>query len=230
VPDAEALARVRGLRVAAWHLPAAALLDLPLVEAAAAEGTPLWIDTAMAALDEVGETVAAALKGGARVVLLHGLSTTPARPDELNLRALVTLRERFGLPVGWHGRDATPALVAAAVALGATVVAVPFDPAGQAGCDAAALRALCADAALVERARGDGDKRVQPSEWAVRDRAHPSLVARVDIARGQALTAEMLSTAAPGIGLKPRAAAALVGRRAVVDIAAGTLITLGMLE
>ena len=230
IATADTMPLARGLRAAAWHLPAAALLDLPLVAAVAGEGVPLWIDTAMAALDEVAETVAAALKAGARVLLLHGLATAPGRPDEVNLRALATLRERFGLPVGWHAREATPALVSAAVALSASVVAVPFDPAGATGFDAAALEARAADVALVARALGDGEKRVQPSEWAERDRAHPSLVARVDIARGHTLTAEMLATAPPGIGLKPRAATDVVGRRAAVDIAAGTLITLGMLE
>jgi len=52
----------------------------------------------------------------------------------------------------------------------------------------------------------------------------------VDIVRGQALTADAVDVAPPGIGLKPRAAAGLVGRRATIDIPAGTLITLGMLE
>ena len=52
----------------------------------------------------------------------------------------------------------------------------------------------------------------------------------MDIARGATLTADMLDTARPGIGLKPRAATGVVGRRATVDIPAGTLLTLGMLE
>jgi N-acetylneuraminate synthase/N,N'-diacetyllegionaminate synthase len=216
--------------VAAVHLPAAVLLDLPLVAAAAADGQPVWLDTAMAELEEVADAVGAAVKEGGRVLLFHGLATARARPDELNLRALVTLRERFGLPVGWQARDAAGAPATAAVALGATVVALPFDPAGTHGFDAAAFAAAAADAALVARALGDGDKRVQPSEWAERDRRHASLVARVDIARGTTLGAGMLATAPPGIGLTPRALAAVVGRQATVDIPAGTLITLGMLD
>ncbi len=230
IATAEHVALARGAGAAAWHLAASALLDLPFIAAVAGEGVPLWIDTAMAAIDEVADAVGTALKAGTRALLLQSLITTPARPDEVNLRALVTLRERFGLPVGWHAREATPALVSAAVALGARVVAVPFDAEGRTGGDAATLRAIAGDVALVSRALGDGDKRVQPSEWAERDRAHPSLIARVDIARGHTVTAEMLGTAPPGIGLKPRAANGVVGRRAVVDIAAGTLITLGMLE
>jgi N-acetylneuraminate synthase/N,N'-diacetyllegionaminate synthase len=227
ITDEDGLALVRGVPIAALHLPAAALLDLPLVAAGAGSGVPLWLDTAMATLDEVGDAVATALKAGARATLLHGLATAPGRTEELNLRALVTLRERYALAVGFQAREATPAPVVAAVALGATVIAVPF---GAGGFDATGLAALASDARVVARALGDGDKRVQASEWAERDRMHPSLVARVDIARGRTLTTELLTTGRPGIGLKPRAVGGVVGRRAVVDIPAGTLITLGMIE
>lgn len=230
VTDEEALARVSGVPLAVLHLPAAALLDLRLVSGAAGAGVPLWLDTAMTSIEEVAEAVAAALKVGGRVLLLHGLATAPGRPDELNLRALATLNQRFRLPVGFQAREATAAVATASVALGATVLAVPFSDDGREGFDAAGLAALHADVGLVARALGDGDKRVQPSEWAERDRTHRSLVARVDIARGRALTEDMLATARPGIGIKPRAAAGVIGRRATVDISAGTLITLGMLE
>jgi N,N'-diacetyllegionaminate synthase len=230
VADEEALARVRGVPPSVLHLPAAALLDLPLVSAAAGAGVPLWLDTAMASMEEVAEAVATALKVGGRVLLLHGLATAPGRPEEINLRALATMSQRFRLPVGFQAREAAPAVATASVALGATVLAVPFSDDGREGFDAAGLAALHADVRLVARALGGGEKRVQPSEWAERDRTHRSLVARVDIACGRALTEDMLAIARPGIGLKPRAAAGVIGRRATVDIPAGTLITLGMLE
>ncbi|HYE94023.1 MAG TPA: N-acetylneuraminate synthase family protein [Terriglobales bacterium] len=230
VPSVSALAALDAVTAgpcAALYVDAAGLLDLALVAAAAGGVAPLWLDTAMATLDEVGDAVATAVKAGARPTLLHGVVTTPPRADEMNLRALGTLAARFGLPVGLALRAPSAPLATAAVALGASVVAVPF---GAGGFDADGLAALAAELALVERALGDGAKRVQPSEWAERDRRHPSLVARVDIARGQALTADAVDVAPPGIGLKPRAVAGIVGRRATIDIPAGTLITLGMLE
>jgi sialic acid synthase SpsE len=229
VADVIALAAARDGGGPALHVPASSVLDLALVAAAAEAGVPLWIDTAMTTLDEIAETVATAIKHGARVVLLHGLATA-GRPEELNLLALVALRDRFGVSVGWQARDRTAATVTAAAALGAAVIVVPFDPAGRTGFGLAALAELHADVALVARALGDGDKRVQPSEWPERDRLQRSLVARLDIARGATLTADMLGTARPGIGLKPRAATSVLGRRAAVDIPAGTLLTLGMLE
>jgi hypothetical protein len=56
------------------------------------------------------------------------------------------------------------------------------------------------------------------------------VIARVAIGRGQVIGADMLGTAPPGLGLKPRSLAAIVGRRASAHIPAGTLLTLGMLE
>lgn len=227
IDDAAGLESLARLPLAAVHVAAPAVVDLALVAAAAATGLPVWLDTAMTTLDEVTEAVAAAVKGGARPTAFHGLATVPARPDEINLNAIATLRERFGPSVGFALREPAAALATAAAALGASHIIVPF---GAAGFDAAMFAALDTDIRLVARAIGDGDKRVQASEWAERDRAHRSLVARVDIPRGVIVTADMLTTARPGLGLKPRAIDAVVGRRAAADIAAGTLLTLGMLE
>ena len=223
-----------GLRVAldaqpmALHVPPAALGDLVFI-ATAATGRAVWLDTAMANVDEVAEAVAAVQKAGGQPSLLHGLVTVAGPPEEQNLNALATLRDRFDVPVGWAARDVAPALAVAAVALGACVLVVPFGASGE-GFDAAALGQLKADAGLVARALGDGAKRVQPSEWPARDRLHRSLVARVPIARGEALTADMLATARPGLGLKPRLIDAILGRRAALDVPAGTVLTLGMLQ
>jgi sialic acid synthase SpsE len=227
VSDADGLGMAADVRPPAIHVPAAALGDTPLI-AAAASGQDVWLDTAMADLGEVAEAVSAVLKAGGRPSVLHGLAAPSERAEELNLRALATLANRFDVPVGWSARTADPAVAVAAVALGASIVIVPVAPPG--GFDAAALGRLSADVRRVARALGDGDKRVQASEWPERDRLHRSLVARVAIARGATLTADMLATARPGLGLKPRLLEAIVGRRAALDIPAGTLLTLGMLE
>ena len=227
VSDDDGLRAATRLAPMAIHVPAAALGDVPFI-AALPSGHDVWLDTAMADLGEVAEAVSAVLKAGSRPSVLHGLAARSEQPEELNLRALATLADRFEVPVGWSARAADPAIVIAAVALGTSILVVPF--AAPDGLDAAAFGRLNADVRRVARALGDGDKRVQASEWPERDRLHRSLVARVAIARGATLTADMLATARPGLGLKPRLLEAIVGRRAALDIPAGTLLTLGMLE
>ena len=232
VSDDGGLALALRARPAVLRVASAALVDLPfLTRLAGASDAAVWLDTAMATGDEVEEAVAALVRHRGRLTLLHGLATSGSRPDELNLRAVATLAARFALRVGFQARDATPAACVAATALGAEVIVVPFaDRATPDAFDRAGFRALAADVQLVARALGDGDKRVQPSEWALRDRRQRSVDARVEIARGALVTADMLATAPPGLGLKPRALTALVGRRAAIDIPGGTLLTLGMLE
>jgi sialic acid synthase SpsE len=212
-----------GHAIDAIHVPAAALTDLPWLEAVAEAGAPLWLGTGMSTQAEVDEAVAALVAARSRLTLVHGLETGSARPDELNLRALATLRDRLAVPVGFRAGEAAAAACIAAVACGATLVIVPARPAER-------LAALVGDLHAAADALGDGVKRPQASEWALRDRRQHSVVARVAIARGEVIAPGMLGTAPPGLGLKPRALPAIVGRRAAADIPAGTLLTLGMLE
>jgi sialic acid synthase SpsE len=226
VGEDTALARVKELDLLALYLPADVLTDLPFVARAAADGRPILLGTGMASMAEVEEAVAAVLAHHPRLALVHALETRPGRHEETNLRALVSLRERFALPVGFRAAEASPETCLAATALGAALVMSPLDAAA----DAAALAAVAGGVRTVARALGDGDKRVQPSEWALRDRRHRSVVATVDIPQGARLTADMLGTAAPGIGLKPRLLPQIVGKRAAVDVPRGTLVTLAMLD
>jgi sialic acid synthase SpsE len=206
------------------YVPAAALTDLPFLARVADAGPALWLGTAMSTQAEVEEAVALLVKARVRVTLVHGLETTPGRADELNLRAITTLRDGLTLPVGFRAGDAPAAACTAAVACGATVLIVPARRAGE------DLAAIVTDVRRVVDALGDGVKRPQASEWTLRDRRQHSLVARVAIPRGAVLTAAMFTTAPPGLGLKPRSLGALVGRRTAVDIPGGTLVTLGMVE
>jgi sialic acid synthase SpsE len=239
IADAVAAVRGIGLRVAvttarpealraaatadALHVPSAALTDLAWLRTAESAGLPVWLGAGMSTQAEVDEAVGALIGAQARLTVVHGLETASARPDELNLRAISTLRERLTLPVGFRAGNAPAGACIAAVACGATVVFVPAS-------EEESLAALVRDLRCAADALGDGVQRPQASEWALRDRRQHSLVARLAIARGDVIEAGMLSTAPPGLGLKPRTLPSLIGRRAIADIPAGTLLTLGMLE
>jgi sialic acid synthase SpsE len=86
------------------------------------------------------------------------------------------------------------------------------------------LRRLIRNVRNIERALGDGEKRLLPEERAVRDRLAKSIVATRDIPAGTLITAEMLTTKGPGNGLLPRYIPELCGRIAEVAIDSDTLI------
>lgn len=150
-------------------IASACLTDHELLAATRATGKPVILSTGMSTIDQVDAAVE--LLGRERLVLLHCVSTYPAPDSDLNLACIQTLRSRYGVPVGYSGHERGIATSVAAVAMGACMVErhITLDR-SMWGSDQAAslepqgLRRLVRDIRAVERARGDGVKRVLPSE------------------------------------------------------------------
>ncbi len=105
------------------------------------------------------------------MVILHCTSTYPSTVEELNLAAIASLRERYGVPIGYSGHEVGLAPSIAAVVFGACMVErhVSLDRAMWGSDQAASVEPqgiwrLAKDIRAVEKARGDGIKRVWPSE------------------------------------------------------------------
>jgi N-acetylneuraminate synthase len=129
----------------------------------------------MSHLEEIDAAMEVLGRGG--VVLMHTTSTYPCKPEELNLRMIQTLRERYQVPVGYSGHEVGLQTTVAAVALGACAVErhITLDRAMW-GSDQAAsvephgMARLVRDIRIVEAAMGDGVKRVYESEIPVMQR------------------------------------------------------------
>ena len=118
--DADFLAQ---LGAPAIKIPSGELTNLPFLAHAARRGLPLIVSTGMAALREVEEAVAAIREAGGRgLVLLHCVSRYPAPAAHANLRAMRTLADAFGVPVGFSDHTPGIAVAVAAAALGAHVI------------------------------------------------------------------------------------------------------------
>ncbi len=130
---------------------------------------PIILSTGMSSLEQIDHAVE--VLGCDSLVLMHATSTYPSKPDELNLLAIRTLKERYGVPVGYSGHEVGLATTVAAVALGACMVErhITLDRASW-GSDQAAsvepqgLARLVRDIRSVEASMGDGTKRVYDSE------------------------------------------------------------------
>ena len=153
----------------------ASLTDDALLRAVAAIGKPVILSTGMSTMDEVAHAIE--VLGTDDLVLLSCTSTYPCDPDEINLRCIDTLRERFGVPVGYSGHETGLSPTFAAAVMGACVVErhITMDrsqwgPDHAASLEPEGLRRLVRDIRLFERARGDGVKRVWASEEAARKR------------------------------------------------------------
>jgi len=156
-----------------FKIASACLTDDELLGAIRATGKPVIMSTGMSTLAEIDHAVS--LLDRANLILGQATSTYPCKPEELNLRAIHSLRERYGVPVGYSGHETGLQTTIAAVALGAVFVErhITLDRAMW-GTDHAAsvepggLERLVRDIRNVELAMGDGNKVLYDSEVSVK--------------------------------------------------------------
>lgn len=134
---------------------------------------PIILSTGMSNLDEIDRAVE--VLGTEQLILLHCTSTYPSQPEELNLRGILTLKERYGVPVGYSGHEIGLATTLAAVILGACMVErhLTLDRALWGSDQAASVEPhgfsrLVRDIRVTEKAMGDGVKRVYETELPIK--------------------------------------------------------------
>jgi sialic acid synthase SpsE len=201
-----------------------------LITRCAATGRPLVISTGMADLHEVDRALTWAQTGGAAgVALLHAVSAYPTPAGSENLRAITTLQETFGVPVGLsdHSPDGAPMPVA--VTLGASVYERHLmlhagDPAIDAPVSStpSGLRALIETAAWTRAALGTGDKVCQRAERPNRLPSRRALYATRALPAGHVVGPDDVVALRPGIGLAADREDDLIGRRLPRAVAAGS--------
>lgn len=155
--------------VPCFKIASASLTDDNLLRHTRAAGKPIILSTGMSTYKEIDHAVD--VLGKDDLILLHTTSTYPANYDELNLRAIPTMRERYQLPIGYSGHETGIPTSVAACVLGACVVErhITMDRAMWGSDQAASLEPngigrLVRDIRLWELSMGDGVKRVYERE------------------------------------------------------------------
>lgn len=242
--DRESLAFLVEMDVPAIKIGSGDLTNEPLLRAAAAAVRPLVLSTGMATLGEVERALAtvaserlgvpdpaAALAAEGAwtalredVTLLHCTSEYPAPVEEVNLRAMDTLRSAFGLEVGYSDHTLGLAVPVAAAARGAALVEKHFTlDRGLEGPDHAAstepddFRRMVDAIRAVEAALGSGRKVPSASELENRTTVRRGLVAAAPIAAGEPFTEENLDVRRPADGVPAHRYREYLGRTAARD-------------
>jgi sialic acid synthase SpsE len=217
--------------VVAHKIASADLTNLPLIEYIAKIGKPVILSTGMSEMHEVDRAVNLIKRYNEQLILLHCTSTYPSRFEEINLRIMRVLRERFDVLVGYSGHELGIAVSTVAAALGAVMVERHFTvdrtlpgPDHAASLEPQGLRKMIRDIRAVERAMGTGEKRILERELPIRRRLTKSIVATKDIPAGTLLQREMLCFKSPGDGLNPGYLERIIGKRVVREIKADTSI------
>jgi len=213
-------------------VPSGEITNLPYLIEIGKLGKPVLLSTGMSELEEIEAAVTVLRKHGTSdITLLHCNTQYPTPFHDANLRAMETLRNEFGLPVGYS--DHTPGIEAAlaAAALGAVVIEKHFTldrsmegPDHKASIEPDELSVMVRSIRNIEAALGDGRKHVTPSERENIEVARKSIVASRDIRAGEVFTEENIAAKRPGSGVSPMRWFEVLGTKAKRDFSFDEMI------
>lgn len=254
--DIESLELLVRLGVRRMKMPSGEITNAPLLLAAGRSGLPVILSTGASTETDVqnaltvlalgysrkAEISAGALRKPAgsmlaalrnKVILLHCTSEYPAPYDEINLRAMIRMRETFGLRVGLSDHSKGIAVAIAAAALGACVIEkhMTLDqnmpgPDHRSSLEPSEMAELVRSVRQIEMALGSGKKTPTRSELRNQKIIRKSIVAARDISRGERFTSGNIDLKRPGTGLSPMLFWDIQKKKARRSFARNELITL----
>lgn len=247
---------VTDLQLELLKIPSGELTNGPLLLAYGQSGRDLILSTGMSTTEEVHEAlmlVSFGLSGGtdptaeknfelfdwrtkqgllrSKVLLLHCTSQYPAPAHSINLHAISTMMDEYGLRVGYSDHSEGITIACAAVALGARVIEKHFTldktlpgPDHSASLEPRELQEMVKAIRSIEKALGDGVKKPQEAERENREASRKSLVAAKDIAEGETFTVANIVAKRPGTGRSPMSYWSVLGTQAKKQYKADDLI------
>ena len=217
-------------------IPSGEITNLPYLGRIGELGKPLILSTGMANLGEIEAAISVLETAGtnrAQITVLHCTTEYPAPMAEVNLRAMQTIGQAFGVAVGYSDHTAGIEVPIAAVALGATVIEkhITLDqnlpgPDHKASLEPKEFAAMVRAIRNIEQALGNGIKRPTASETANLPIVRKSLVASRAISIGEQFSATNIIAKRPGTGISPMRWDELIGHPSPRDFAPDELIEL----
>lgn len=227
--DESAVDFLESLDVPAYKIASFELVDLPLIKKVASTGKPMIMSTGMANIAEIHEAVHCAKANGCNAItLLKCTSTYPASPGNSNLLTMPNMREVFDCNVGLSDHTMGVGVAVAATALGASIIEKHFTLSRADGGVDSAFSLEPAEFLLLreecDRAwQALGEIKYECSELEVKSLEHRrSLYLTCDLEAGTRLTADMVKTIRPGLGLSPKYISAVIGLVINKKVSAGT--------
>ena len=219
-----------------FKIPSGEITNLPLLRYVGQQNERVFLSTGMCELAEVEFAIKILINSGThkeKITVLHCTSAYPAPMIDINLNAMQSMQKAFNVSVGYSDHSQGIEVAIAAVALGASVIEKHFTidknlpgPDHQASLEPAELRKMITGIRNIEVARGNGIKRVMPSEISNQLIARKSIVAKVNIKKGEIFSYENLTTKRPGTGVSPIKIDEIIGTTSDRDYLADELIEL----
>jgi N,N'-diacetyllegionaminate synthase len=196
-----------------FKIPSGEITNLPYLRYIGSFGKPIIMSTGMATLSEIEAALDILVKAGTtreQITVLHCNTEYPTPIDDVNLAAMLTIRDKLGVKVGYSDHTLGIEIPIAAVAMGATIIEKHFTldrnmsgPDHGASLEPGDLKDMVKAIRNIEKAMGDGVKQPSPSESKNIPIARKSLVAITTIKTGELFTEDNLAVKRPGTGISP---------------------------
>ena len=219
--DNESVDLLVELGVEAIKIASTDTTNIPLLRYIKKLEMPMILSTGVTSLDEL-KRVMEEFEGDykEKVALLHCVSNYPAPLEELNLNCIESFKTEFGCPVGFSDHSASLTVGAYAVCCGAGIIEKHFTfdkqasgPGHAASVTADELKVYIEEIKNAEKCFGDGIKKVMNSEKEIKLHMQKSIVAKIDLVKGDVLCDENLWTMRPATGLSPLEIDSVVGKK-----------------
>jgi N,N'-diacetyllegionaminate synthase len=211
--DHDSINLLAEMNIPFYKIPSGEITNLPYLRHIGRMGKPVVMSTGMATLDEVRDAMDVLLKAGVKkddLTILHCNTEYPTPMQDVNLRAMLTIRDKLGVNVGYSDHTLGIEVPVAAVALGATVIEKHFTldrtmpgPDHAASLEPDELKAMVTAIRNIEKAMGDRVKKPSPSEMKNMSITRRSIVAKKPISKGELFSEKNLTVKRPGTGISP---------------------------
>lgn len=235
--DLESLEFLSKIGITLAKIPSGEITNLPYLRKVAQLYSEVILSTGMATIEEIGDAINVLINSGLskdKITILHCNTEYPTPMEDVNLKAMLHIKEEFGVNVGYSDHTLGIEVPIAAVALGATVIEKHFTldknlpgPDHKASLELEELKQMVLAIRNIEKALGSsGLKEPSKSEVKNKEIARKSIVARENIKKGEVFTEDNITVKRPGTGISPMQWDFVLGKTAKRDFQEDELITL----
>lgn len=210
-----------------YKIPSGEIVNYPYLKLIAEKNKPIIMSTGMANLSDVEKALDTiySINQHTEIYLLHCTTNYPTPYEEVNLKAMITLKEAFKLPVGYSDHTLGIEVPIAAVAMGAQIIEKHFTldrnlpgPDHKASLKPNELKAMVNAIRNIEKALGNGIKKPNKSEKEIEKVVRKKLVATRDIKSGETISEKDIAIKRSNIGLSPDFLEVIIGKKIIKNI------------
>jgi N-acetylneuraminate synthase/N,N'-diacetyllegionaminate synthase len=224
--------------VTAYKFGSGDLTNIPALKHAAKKDKPIILGTGMSTIYEIKQAVnAIKSEGNDKIIALHCTTNYPCPIEEVNLNAMLTMKEELECLVGYSDHTLGIMIPILATAMGANVIEKHFTldknlpgPDHKASLDPDELKKMISEIRETELVLGSFDKKPTASEEKIKQVTRKSLIAKNNISKGTTITKDLIDIKRPGTGINPVDIEKIVGKKSKIDIDKDEILQFNMVE